>query len=345
MIITGNSINMKLLPFYILFFVSNGFAQTDSAGYYFLKGKEEKAARRYLPAYQFFSKAIQYKPSFTAAMMEQAAVSLELQKSEKAIQLYNRVLELEPGNQAAAGKLMELYYQHHQYSRARQLAIQCKACSYAEKINAISAYQEEDYSAAIKGLTSFLTKYPADAEAAYILARSYLDTDDYTNAISWYSKAISLNGEKNSWMYELGLLYYNQEDYKNAVLLFTNAADKGYPKSSDYRENMGYALLFSGQRDAGEKMLLTLFEKRPDNKEWKRSLAEAFYKALDFQRSLSYCQQLLEQDKNDARALYQAGLNFQKMGEKDKGQALCDKAIQIDPALIKLRQQKMNGGL
>jgi len=31
------------------------------------------------------------------------------------------------------------------------------------------------------------------------------------------------------------------------------------------------------------------------------------------------------------------------MGQKDKGQGMCDKAIELDPSLNGLRQKQMNG--
>ena len=40
------------------------------------------------------------------------------------------------------------------------------------------------------------------------------------------------------------------------------------------------------------------------------------------------------------------GLSYQKKGEKQKGQQLCDKAIEMDPSLNSLRQkQDMGMGL
>jgi tetratricopeptide (TPR) repeat protein len=76
-----------------------------------------------------------------------------------------------------------------------------------------------------------------------------------------------------------------------------------------------------------------------------RDMAEAFYKGKDFQKSLNYCQKLMEMDTKDGKALYQAGLCFQKMGQKDKGQSMCDKAIEMDPSLNSLRQKSMTMGL
>ena len=54
----------------------------------------------------------------------------------------------------------------------------------------------------------------------------------------------------------------------------------------------------------------------------------------------------MEKNPDDSKALYQAGLNFIKKGEKDRGQQMCDKAIEKDPSLASLRKKKeMLGGL
>jgi hypothetical protein len=41
-----------------------------------------------------------------------------------------------------------------------------------------------------------------------------------------------------------------------------------------------------------------------------------------------------------------AGMSFQKKGQKEKGQKICDKAIEMDPSLARYRQKKdMSMGL
>ena len=75
-------------------------------------------------------------------------------------------------------------------------------------------------------------------------------------------------------------------------------------------------------------------------------MAEIFYKQKQYDKSLEYCQRLMEKDPKDAKALYQAGLVFQKRGKKDRGQQMCDAAIEMDPALASLRHKKeMPGGM
>ena len=86
--------------------------------------------------------------------------------------------------------------------------------------------------------------------------------------------------------------------------------------------------------------------KKPGNKDMLRDIAQAYYDRKLYDKTLEFCQKLLELDANDAKALYQAGMCFQKKGQKDRGQAMCDKAIQLDPSLAKMRRkQEMPGGL
>jgi tetratricopeptide (TPR) repeat protein len=322
------------------------FAQsTDSSEVYFQKGIEEKTARHYLVASKNFEKALHFNPQLKEAHLENGFVNLEMRKTDNAIAAFTKVLSLEPTNTAAAKELMDLYYNYRQFAKAREMAMKCAATPSAEKIIALCNYQTEDYGNAVKGLLNYLAKNPTDAEATYSLGRSYLEMEEYKNAIPYYTKAVTLDESKNAWMYELGLIYYNQEDFKSAIVYFNQAAAKGYPQTSDAVENMGYANIYAGDFEKGEKILMDLLAKKPGNKELLRDIAEAYYQRKMYDKSLDFCQKLMELNANDGKALYQAGLCFQKKGQTDKGQKMCDKAIEMDPSLNSLRQKSMTAGM
>ena len=169
--------------------------------------------------------------------------------------------------------------------------------------------------------------------------------EQYKAAVPYYNKAVQLDATKNVWAYELGLLYYNQDDFRNAVVFFNKAADAGYPQSNDFMENLGYAYIYAMEFDTGEKLLLSVLAKKPGNTEILRDMAEAFYRQKNYDKSLEYCEKLMVINAKDGKALYQAGLCFQKKGQKEKGQSMCDKAIEMDPSLAGLRQKNMSMGL
>lgn len=316
------------------------FSQSDSAKFYFKKGMDEQTAKRYLVSSKFFDKAIQFDPKYTEAYIENGKVNLLMRKIGPAQVNFEKANQLQPNNQQAIRELASLYFNNRQFQKALDLAEKCKTCPESERIMAMGSYQMEDYSKAITALTKFLSKNPTDAEATYTLGRSYLEIEDFKNAIKHYQKALTLDPTKNVWMYELALQLYNSNDYPNAKKYFLMAVGAGYPKSNDYYENLGFAYINTGDIDNGLKSLTTVLGRKPNNKELLNDIAHTLYSVKHYEEALGYYQKLLELNPKDANSLYMAGIAFQKMGQKDRGIAMCDEAIKLDPALSKNRQKK-----
>jgi tetratricopeptide (TPR) repeat protein len=164
-------------------------------------------------------------------------------------------------------------------------------------------------------------------------------------AITWYENAVLLDNPKSSWFYDLAMLYSNNNNPKKAVIAYNKAAELGYTRNNDFNENLGFAYVYSGDFDNGDKLLSDLVRRKPGDKELIRDIASAFYDSKNYDKSLDYCQKLLEMDMKDGKALYQAGLCFQKKGMVERGMQMCDKAIELDPSLSKLKSKKMPVGM
>jgi tetratricopeptide (TPR) repeat protein len=201
-------------------------------------------------------------------------------------------------------------------------------------------YQLEDFGKAVASLQKAIKKNNADAEAHYTLGRTYLELDDYKKALPPYQKAIELDTSKNMWVYELGLIYYNNYQYPDAIKYFKMAEENGFQKSNDFYENAGFAYLGMGDVTSGMAYLTKVLERKPNNKELLSNIAQSLHQAKKYDEALTYYQKLIKLDKGDAKALYMAGITFIKKGDKEKGQAMCDKAIQMDPSLGKNRIKK-----
>ena len=313
---------------------------TDSAQYFYNRGLEFKEAKLYSKAAKSLEKAIAIDPKFTAAYLQNGYINAAMYKNSAAIANFSKVRELEPGNMMAIKELMELYYNYRQFAKALELAQLCKDCANAQKITALIYYQQEDYAKAEKALLAVLAKNSNDAEVAYALGRTYMEMEQQKGTIEYYEKAVALDTTKAIWMNELGVIYFAAGNFRKAVVYFNKAAAAGFQQSNGFNENLGFAYLYSGEYDKGEKLLLTVLERKPGNKELIRDIADAYYDSKNYDKALDYCQKLLEADDKDAKALYQAGLCFVKKGQKDKGQAMCDKAIEMDPSLSNMRRQQ-----
>ncbi|MEO5782860.1 MAG: tetratricopeptide repeat protein [Ginsengibacter sp.] len=329
-----------LLTLIAIFTFTQIFSQTDSARFYFKKGTDEQTAKRYLLSSKYFDKAIQFDPKYADAYIENGRVNIEMRKIFVAQSNFEKAYQLQSDNQVTIQELASLYFNNRQFQKAIDLSQKCKSCPDAERIMAMSCYQIEDYVKAISGLEKVLTKNPNDAEATYTLGRSYLELEDFKNAIKQYQKALVLDPTKSVWMYELALQLYNSNDFPNAKKYFVMAGDAGYPKSNDFYENLGFAYINTGEIDNGLKNLTNVLSRKPNNKELLNDIAQALYNAKHFEEALGFYQKLLELNAKDANSLYMAGITFQKIGQKERGVAMCDEAIKIDPALAKNRQKK-----
>lgn len=302
-------------------------------------------ARRYLVASNNFDQAIQLNPSYTAAYLQNGLANKEMRRTDAAKMNFVKAYELDNNNEQAVIELVDIYFSYRQFQQAIDFAQKCKSCANKDRIIAMSYFQMEDYGKAEKTLIRVIEKNPQDAEATYTLARTYLEMGLEIKAIPYYVKALQLDETKSKWYFELGLLYYNNDNYKNAVISFNKAVENGFIRSNDFNENLGFAYIYSGNFDSGEKLLTEIITRKPGDKELIRDVAVAFYDRKMYDKCLEYCQKLMEMDMKDGKALYQAGLCFQKKGETSKGQQMCDKAIELDPSLGGLRQKRMTMGM
>ncbi|MEO8820428.1 MAG: tetratricopeptide repeat protein [Ginsengibacter sp.] len=312
---------------------------TDSATFYYNKGIKENAARLYAIAAKDFAKAIDFNPNFTEAYIGSGEANLSMRVITKAQESFNKAYELDPKNMSVISQLTTLSFNNHQFQKAIDFAQKCSSCDNASRILGMSYYNMEDYGKAEKYLKDALAKNDKDAEAAYTLGRVYLELENEKNAISQYQKAVELDPTRNQWLYELGLIYYNQNDFKNSLKYFDLAGNQGYYKSNDYYENYGFAQLYSGDTDNGIKTLNIVMERKPNNKELLNNMAHAMYDTKNYKEALDYFTKILNLDPKDATTLYMAGMTFQKLGQKEKGQKICDHAIEMDPSLSKYRQK------
>ncbi|HTB99947.1 MAG TPA: tetratricopeptide repeat protein [Ferruginibacter sp.] len=339
-----------LLLLSIVAFTKNNHAPAsdhkDSAMLFFQQGVTENSLQHYAVASNYFDSAIALYPEYEDAYKQKALVNIQMRRTDVAKANLIKAYELDTTDAVVINQLAQLYFDYRQFPKAIKFAKKCVNSETSERIIAMSYYEQEDYGNALPLFQDILTKNQTDVTVIYAMARSYLDMEEYTKSINYYKAAIKLDTTENSrWVYELGLIYYNNDDYTNALATFLKAQDMGYAQTSDFNENIGFAYLYAGDFDKGEKILLNIIAMRPADKELLRDMAEVFYTRKLYDKSLEYCQKLVEMDQSDAKALYQAGLCFQKKGDKDKGEKMCDQAIVLDPSLGSLRQKRSDMGL
>jgi tetratricopeptide (TPR) repeat protein len=324
---------------------------TDSADYFLQRGLVEKQNGRRLESLKNFEKAARYDANNKVITAELASAYLDLRRYSQARESFKKLVELGDATPANYQQLMTLSFQLKlnddvllYADRLKAIDNTAKVYYYVGKVN----YDMDNYGEAIKFLNEAAKEDPANAEIPYMIAHSYSDMMNYKLAIPYFQKAIALAPTQNYWIYEMSLIYYAMNDDKNSLKYMLEAGEKGLKKDNDYLENLGIAYLNVGNLDEGVKMLDEILIRKPSDMNILNMVAEAYYYKGKYDNAIEYWDRILYYDKTSASSLYMIGMCYQKKGGKvnmDKGIALCDKAIEMDPNLAAYKQKKMMAGL
>lgn len=324
------------------------YSQADSANFFYQKALAEKQAGRKMEVWKNLDKAYKYSPDDKAIVTELASILLDLRKYAQARDMYQKLEQLGDTSPELYKQLFDLNYNTKKFDEAVAYAAKLKKADPSAKINFYLGkiyYDKDDYGEAIKHLQAAEKEEPQNAEAPYLIARSYADMMNYKLAVPYFEKAITLAPDKNNWIYEFGLIYYAMNADKDALKYILLAGERGYKKDNDYMENLGIAYMNVGKLDEAMSIFKDMLVKRPSDLNLLNMIAEGYYYAGKFQDAIDYWDRVLTYDKTNAQSLYMIGMSYQKKGEKDKGVALCDKAIEMDPGLAVYKQKKSMMGL
>ncbi len=330
-------------------FVSSGYANNrDSATVLLKKAKSARVEKRISLATNLFTQAIEQDPTFTEAYKELSEFAMDTRNYRQAYLALNKWSELEPENESVYKELANIHFMMGKHKEALAYAQKWEVAHKDEPLHLIagmSNYYLENFAEAINRLMYAAEKEVDNASIQYTIGRSYIELARYEQAIPFYQKAIELDKKNARYAYELAMVYYSVPDDKKSIAMFELAAQRGWVQNADYFENLAYSYMNSGNFNKAAELLRTSLEKRPYNVDVTYALGEAYYKGRNYKAAIEQWDQVIQMDTKNARSLYMIGVSYQKMGQKDKGAVLCDKAIGMDPSLNVLKQKIFEGGL
>lgn len=332
-----------------LFILPSAFARlVDSTDFYLEKGLQYRQERRWQQAINYLEKAVTLDSNNLQALTAFAEVAMETRYFNHALKAYHRIYALQPDNEQAIRQLTQLYFNLGRYKDALQY-IEIWEKQHRDQpmhyMAGMSLYYLENYPYAINRLLYAAEKDSTNAQLFYTIGRSYLEMERYKQAIPYYRKAANLDTANARYVYEMAMVYYAIPDDRAAIGAFEEAAARGWKQEADFFESMAYCYMNLKNFDKAITLFKQSLEIKPYNQTVQFALAEAQYHAGAYKEAIDSWDKLLQIDQNNARALYMIGMAYQKMGQKDKGMLLCDKAIEMDPSLSSLKQKKMNIGM
>lgn len=322
---------------------------SDSAQFYFNRGMEEKAARRFREAEKNFVKAYSFNPKDFQTLVELSNALLEQRRFAEAREKLILADGILPDQSQVIEKLAELSFNLRKFEESISYARKMQQLKIGKEVPFLIAkcyYELGNYGESLKYCEVAYKENAKDPMIPYIGARCYMEMSNYKKSAGCYEQALALDSNNATWMFEAGLIYYAIPNHDKALFWIQRAGEKGYKKSDEYLSNLAAAYLNAGQHQKGIDLMTDMLKNRPEDQEIMYNIAQAYYNIKKYDDAINYWDKALAIDKQNASALYMIGMSYQKKGDETKGKALCDKAIQMDPSLNRLKQErKMPGGL
>jgi tetratricopeptide (TPR) repeat protein len=329
--------------------VHSGYAiDRDSSNVLLKKAKVARVEKRISLATNLFNQSIEQDPTNTEAYKELSSFAMDMKNYRQAYLALTQWYELEPQNEAVIKPLANIYFMMGKHKDALTIVKKWESAHETEPMHYIagmSNYYLENFAEAINRLMYAAEKETENPTIQYTIGRSYIELGRYEKAIPFYQKAVDLDKKNARYAYELAMVYYSVPDDKKSIAMFELAAQRGWVQNADYFENLAYSYMNAGNFIKAAELLRTSLEKRPYNLEVTYALGEAYYKAKNYKAAIEQWDQVIQMDTKNARSLYMIGVSYQKMGQKDKGAILCDKAIGMDPSLNALKQKVFEGNM
>ena len=319
---------------------SSTFAN-DSAVLVYRSGLAERDAGRAKAAFDLFQKAVQLDSTYTEAHRALGATAVAIRRFDVAERSFAKVLESVPDDTLSIVQLAHLHFNHRRWKQAVQyakMALELQAGTRMNYIVGKSHLELEQYEPSFRYLDAAYKDEPGNAEIPCLIARGLFDISNFKLSSKYYTEAIALDSSKVAWIYEAAIAYSSIPDYATAIGYYELAMAKGYRVDEDFIENLSENYVGAGMPEKAIEWQKSLLEKSPMDQALMFMLADTYYRAKDYKKAIAQWEQLLMYDNGNARAVYMIGLAFQKSGDKRKGQAMCNKAIEMDPSLRYYRQ-------
>jgi tetratricopeptide (TPR) repeat protein len=332
------------LLFCLLFAGISLFAQAnDSSNTFYQRGLDAKNRRLLMVAYNNFRQSVDYQPENADALRELGLAAVALRKYDNAILAFQQLEKIRKEDTTAISNLATLYFWTHQWQQAIVYAKKALELHTGQHWNFVLGkcyYEQEDYGQSYTWLQAAAKEDSTDAEIPYLVARSFVDMNNYKSAIPFFKKAIALDSTRSQWIYECALTYATINDDKTAIKYYEWAALRGYKKDNDFYENLSDSYVAAGQPEKGLELMLQVLLKKPADLDLLYSIANTYYRMKKYDLAIDYWDRILYYDKENAKSLFMIGMSYQKKGDEQKGRALCDKAIAMDPSLKNHKQEK-----
>jgi len=320
-------------------------SEVDSLDTYLGRAQNFQKERRWKDAENYYLKALELAPKNYQVLEGLSSYYLELNRLPEAKQTLEKMHALRNDNLATLKELARLSFNLKKYPDAVTYYTELSKVSPSEEVDIKlgTAYTEmEEYGKAITAFEGAVQKNPTNAESVYNLGRSYAETDNIKKALPYYERALALKPAKVNWVFEIVSMLNALGDPATGAKYMENASAAGMPRDLIYLENLGVLLIRTDDFERGISMFEEVLVKKPNSPKLLTYIADTYYQHQKYNKAAVAYEKLFQADTTNFQAMYMEGKAYEKMGKFQLGHDLCDKAIQMDKSLQKLKTEKFS---
>ena len=254
----------------------------------------------------------------------------------KAIESYNKALEIDPQYEVALRNLTYTYVQSQQYNEALETA---EKLNDPEKIKwkGIVYQKEKHYETAIENFKLYLKKDPGNTSVRRSLIVSYFMDYDYNNALKICNETVNLEPNNAEFWYLQGIMYARKLEYDQSISSLKKATEIE-PENYFFWIELGKVYESNEMIEEAIKIYTQLIEKESTTGELWYSLGSAYKKTGEDDKSSSALKKAIELLKNeldveplDFDKWNILGITYSEKGRFENAIEAHKKAIQINP--------------
>ena len=267
-------------------------------------------------AMPLLEKAMFVLPDDPRSYFYAGAVEVDAGNTEKAIQHYEKTLEIIETDtsylqlELHLGNFNDVYFNlgelHHQQGDVdtavgyfkRALALHPELAD-RFMVQGQRAFDEEKYQDAIEPLNIHLLLFPEDVSATYLLGQSYEASDNTDSAITFYERTLALDPQRPDVLFKMVHIYRGSEAHQQAV-----------------------------------DTLKRLIEIAPETTEAHYLLALSYLSLQQSNDALPALLETIRLSPDDVAAHYHAAILFEQKGEIDNAIVHYEKTITLDTTLL-----------
>ena len=290
--------------------------------------------KEYQKAIEYYEKALEIKPDKHEALNNMGVAYRNMGNHEKAIESYKKALEIKPDKHEALYNMGNTYDDlgnHEKAIESYKKALEIKPDKDEALNNMGVAYGNmADYKKAIECYEKALEIKPDKDEALNNMGVAYGNMADYKKAIECYEKALEIKPDKHEALNNMGNAYGNLDNHEKAIQCYEKALEIK-PDKHEALYNMGNAYGNMGNHEKAIECFEKALEIKPDSHEALNNMGSAYGNLDKHKKAIECYEKALEIKPDKHEALYNMGNAYGNMGNHEKAIECFEKALEIKP--------------